>query len=102
VKNAVLRALAEPKRVAILRLIRSHEMRAGDIARNFRTTRPAISQHLRVLVDAGLVSERREGTSRLYAVRREGFAQLRSFLDSFWDEKLVALKGAVERDRQGD
>jgi DNA-binding transcriptional ArsR family regulator len=102
VKDAVLRALAQPKRVAILRLIRSREMRAGDIARNFRATRPAISQHLRVLVDAGLVTERREGTSRLYAIRPEGFAQLRTFLDTFWDDKLGTLKAAVERGRQRD
>jgi DNA-binding transcriptional ArsR family regulator len=94
--QAILRALAEPRRVAILKLVRSGELRAGEISRHFRTTRPAISQHLRVLIKAGLLTERRQGTSRLYRIRREGFAQLRSFLETFWDEKLAKLKWAAE------
>jgi DNA-binding transcriptional ArsR family regulator len=93
-----LRALAEPKRVAILKLIRSRELAAGEIASRFKTTRPAISQHIRVLVKAGLVSERRERTRRLYRVRPEGFAAVRSFLDTFWDDKLTRLKTAIEAD----
>jgi DNA-binding transcriptional ArsR family regulator len=94
--QTVLRALAEPHRVAILKLIRSRELRAGQIAGHFKATRPAISQHLRVLVKAGLLSERRRGTRRLYRLRPAGFAQLRAFLDTFWDEKLAGLKMAVE------
>ncbi|HEX2715300.1 MAG TPA: hypothetical protein VHM88_24230, partial [Candidatus Acidoferrales bacterium] len=65
---------------------------------------PAISQHLRVLIKAGLVTERREGTRRLYRIRPKGFAQLRNFLDTFWDERLAKLKAAAEaetRSRRG-
>lgn len=94
--QAILRALAEPRRIAILKLVRSGELRAGEISRHFRTTRPAISQHLRVLIKAGLLMERRDGTRRYYRIRPEGFAQLRSFLESFWDEKLAKLKSAAE------
>lgn len=96
--HAVFKALAEPRRLAILRLIGSREMRAGDIADRFKLTRPAISQHLRVLTEAKLLIERREGTRRLYRVRREGFAELRGFLDEFWDARLARLKHAVESD----
>jgi DNA-binding transcriptional ArsR family regulator len=92
----VLRAMAEPRRVAILKLVRSRELRAGEISRHFRTTRPAISQHLRVLIKAGLLTERREGTRRLYRIRPQGFAQLRSFLDTFWEDNLAKLKTAAE------
>ena len=94
--QAILRALAEPRRVAILKLVRAGELRAGEISRHFRTTRPAISQHLRVFIKAGLLTERRQGTSRLYRIRPEGFAQLRNFLETFWDEKLAKLKSAAE------
>ena len=94
--HIILKALAEPRRVAILTLVRSHELRAGEIARHFRSTRPGISQHLRVLTNAGLLSERRQGTSRLYSLRREGFGELRAFLDSFWEESLSRLKREVE------
>lgn len=94
--QTVLRALAEPRRVAILKLIRSKELRAGEICCHFRTTRPAISQHLRVLIKAGLLTERREGTRRLYRIRPKGFAQLRIFLERFWDDRLLRLKAAAE------
>jgi DNA-binding transcriptional ArsR family regulator len=96
--QSVLKALAEPRRVAILTLLQGGEMRAGDIAEQFDTTRPAISEHLRVLTDAGLLVLRREGTRRIYAVRSEGFAELRSFLDGFWDKRLASLKAAAERE----
>jgi len=93
----VLRALGEPRRVAILALIRRRELRAGDIAENFKTTRSAISQHLQVLTRAGLVSLRRRGTRRFYRVRPEGFAELRSLLSTFWDESLAKLKTEAEK-----
>ncbi|MBV8750277.1 MAG: helix-turn-helix transcriptional regulator [Candidatus Eremiobacteraeota bacterium] len=101
--QAMLKALAEPRRVAILELLSGGEMRAGAIAEHFETTRPAISEHLRVLEDAGLVTQRREGTRRIYAVRKESFAELRRFLDRFWDDGLTRLKDAAEeeaRDRR--
>lgn len=61
-------------------------------------TRPAISQHLTVLKEAGLVSERRNGTQRLYRARPEGLVELKAFLDGFWDERLAAFKGEAERE----
>lgn len=73
-------------------------MPAGEIAGKFKTiTRPAVSQHLRVLKDAGLVSERRQGTRRLYSLRPEGFGPLKALLEDFWDSKLEQLKAAVEK-----
>ncbi len=100
--RSVLRALAEPRRVAILSLIRRRELRAGQIADNFNTTRSAISQHLRVLMKAGLLSERRRGTSRLYRLRAEGFAQLRALLDTFWEDGLARLKSEAEKQVKGN
>ncbi len=94
--QAVLKALAEPRRVAILRLVVGRELPAGEIARSFKTSRPAISQHLRVLVDAGLLVQRRAGTLRLYRARPETMAQLRAFLDTFWEDGLAALKREAE------
>lgn len=93
-----IRAMADPTRFAILRLLRDRERAAGDIARQFDTTRPAVSTHLRILHRAGLLSERRAGTRRLYAVRPQGFAQLRAFIEGFWDVRLQRLKHAAEAD----
>ncbi|HYV60415.1 MAG TPA: metalloregulator ArsR/SmtB family transcription factor [Acidimicrobiia bacterium] len=94
------RALAEPRRRDILRLVRTDELTAGAIASHFDVSRPAISQHLRVLKDAGLLAERRDGTRRLYRVRPEGFTELRAFLDDFWGEGLARLKSAAEADHR--
>jgi DNA-binding transcriptional ArsR family regulator len=91
-----IRAIAEPNRRRILQLVAGGELSAGEIASGFEITRPAVSQHLGVLRDAGLVSERRDGTRRLYRLRPEGFADLRSFLEAFWDENLERLKKAAE------
>ena len=85
-----LKAIAEPRRQEILRLVWSQERAAGEIADQFQVSRPAISKHLRVLREAGLVEERRVGTRRLYRARVE------SLLDSFWDEGLLAVKQAAE------
>lgn len=98
--EAALRAIAEPRRRTILRLVGSEEMSAGEIASHFEVSRPAISQHLTVLKGAGLVSERREGTRRLYLARREGLAELRDFLDEFWAEGLDRLKAAAEQEER--
>lgn len=78
-----LHALAEPHRRRILELLRDQELPAGRIAERFEVSRPAISQHIRVLHEAGLLTERREGTRRLYRARPAGLAGLRSFIDSF-------------------
>ena len=83
--------------MAILRLVHAQELPAGEIAKRFSSTRQAVSQHLRLLTDAGLLEERREGTRRLYRLRPEAFAQLRDFLGTFWDERLGSLKREVER-----
>ncbi len=84
--ETALKAIAEPRRQAILRLVRDEELSAGEIASHFDVTRPAVSQHLTVLKEAGLVDERRNGTRRLYRARPEGLADLKAFLDEFWDE----------------
>jgi len=99
--DAVLRAIAEPRRREILQLVRSSELSAGEIASSFEITRPAISQHLTVLRQAGLVSERRQGTRRIYRACPEGLAELRGFLDEFWAEGLDRLKAAAEQLEKG-
>jgi DNA-binding transcriptional ArsR family regulator len=98
--QTVIQAISEPHRREILRLVRDRELAAGEIAARFEVTRPAISQHLTVLKNAGLVNERREGTRRLYRARPEGLAELRSFLDGFWEESLERLKVAAEREER--
>jgi DNA-binding transcriptional ArsR family regulator len=92
----VLRALAEPNRRAILQLVATEEMAAGQIAAHFAVTRPAISQHLAVLREAGLLSERRDGTRRLYLARPEGLAELRAFLLTMWPDALDRFKARAE------
>jgi DNA-binding transcriptional ArsR family regulator len=91
-----IRAIAEPNRRRILQLVTAKELSAGEIASRFEITRPAVSQHLGVLREAGLVTERREGTRRLYSLRPEGFDDLKSFLEAFWNEGLERLKEAAE------
>jgi DNA-binding transcriptional ArsR family regulator len=91
-----LRALAEPRRRAILQLVAHDELPAGQIAAEFDVTRPAVSQHLAVLKNAGLVSERRDGARRLYRARPEGLAALREMLDSMWASSLDLARQLVE------
>jgi DNA-binding transcriptional ArsR family regulator len=98
--DTALRALAEPRRREILRLVWDAELPAGQIAAHFEVSRPAISQHLGVLREAGLVLERRVGTKRLYRARPEGLAELKTFLESFWDERLEQLKLEAEREER--
>ncbi|MBI4492080.1 MAG: winged helix-turn-helix transcriptional regulator [Chloroflexi bacterium] len=98
--DLALRAIAEPRRREILRLIWDAELTSGAIASHFEVTRPAISQHLRVLADAGLVSVRRQGTRRLYRARPEGLAELREFLEGFWEGRLWLLKQAAEAEER--
>ena len=98
--EAVLKALAEPRRPAMLRLVRDEARSVGEIAERFDITQQAVSQHLQVLRGAGLVDVRREGTRRLYRARPEGLAPLRAFLDEFWDDRLDALKREAEREER--
>ncbi len=96
----VFSAVAEPRRREILLLIQNHELSSGEIAARFDVTRPAISQHLKVLADAGLVTVRREGTRRLYKARPEGLAEVRQFLEEFWDTGLQLHKQAAETEER--
>lgn len=97
--DEALKAIAEPHRRAILRLVADDELAAGEIAAAFDVTRTAISQHLSVLKNAGLLTERREGTRRLYRARPEGLDGLREFLDDMWAASLDAARQIVEADR---
>ena len=99
--QAVLEAVAEPRRREILRLVRTAELPAGAIAAHFAdVSRPAISFHLRVLREAGLVAERRDGTRRLYRARPEGFAEVRAFLDELWADRLDVLRVEAEAEER--
>jgi DNA-binding transcriptional ArsR family regulator len=97
--DEALKAIAEPRRRAILRLVADDELAAGEIAAVFDVTRTAISQHLTVLKNAGLLTERREGTRRLYRARPEGLDGLREFLDDMWAASLDAARQIAEADR---
>jgi DNA-binding transcriptional ArsR family regulator len=98
--EAALKAIAEPHRRQILRLVRDGELSAGEIASHFEVTRPAVSQHLTVLKEAGLVRERRNGTKRLYRARPEGLTDLREYLEEFWEPRLEALRQEAEREER--
>ena len=97
--DETLRALAEPRRRAILRLVARDELSAGEIAATFEVTRTAVSQHLTVLKSAGLLAERRDGTRRLYRARPQGLAGLRQFLDEMWASSLDTARRLVESER---
>jgi DNA-binding transcriptional ArsR family regulator len=99
--EAVLDAIAEPRRREILRMVLRRQLSSGEIASRFDVTRSAISQHLRVLERVGLVSVERDGTRRLYRARPEGLSELRDYLEQFWGDHLVRLKQAVEA-REGE
>lgn len=94
--EAALKAIAEPRRREILRLVWDAERSAGDIASHFEVSRPAISQHLTVLRAAGLVTERRDGARRLYLADREALERLQAELQVFWSGSLARLKEQVE------
>lgn len=98
--DLVARALAAPRRREILTLVRDGELSAGEIASHFDVSRPAVSQHLAALREAGLLSERRDGTRRLYRAQPEALSGLRDFLNEFWTERLERLKLAAELEQQ--
>src|SRR3954447_9193347 len=96
--DAALRAVADPTRRAILRLVRDEEVAAGEIAAHFPAiSRPAVSQHLRVLTDADLVAVRRDGNRRFYRARPEGLRDATAYLNDMWSENLARLKLAAEQ-----
>jgi DNA-binding transcriptional ArsR family regulator len=96
----VFEAIAQPKRREILRLLADGELSAGEVASRFAVTQPAISQHLKVLREVGLVSERRDGTRRLYSVRPEGLSDLHSFLAEMLPGRLERLKQLAEEEER--
>jgi DNA-binding transcriptional ArsR family regulator len=96
----VFEALAQPKRREILRLLAGRELSAGEIASRFSVTQPAVSQHLKVLKEAGLVNERRDGTRRMLSVRAEGLADLHGFLAEVLPAGLERLKHAAEEEER--
>lgn len=98
--DAAARAVAEPTRREILRLVHDSERTVNDIAGHFDVSRPAISQHLRVLSDADLVTVRSEGTRRYYRARPEGLAELGEWMQSFWGSSLARLKIEAEREHR--
>jgi len=98
--DLVARAIAAPRRREILTLVRDDELSAGEIASHFDVSRPAVSQHLAALREAGLLSERRDGTRRLYRAQPDALAGLRDFLNEFWTDRLERLKLAAELEQQ--
>jgi DNA-binding transcriptional ArsR family regulator len=96
--DSAFRALADPTRRRIIELVAIRGMTAGDIASHFETTRPAVSQHLTVLRRAGLVSERREGRTRVYQTNPGSIDDVVQHLQSFWSGRLRELKRQAERE----
>jgi DNA-binding transcriptional ArsR family regulator len=97
--DAALKALAEPHRRAILELVSRDARPVGDIASHLDITAQAVSRHLKVLQEAGLVDERRQGTRHLFLVNTDGFSAVQDFLADFWTRHLGQLKGALETPR---
>jgi DNA-binding transcriptional ArsR family regulator len=93
----VMKALGEPRRIAILELLRHGPRAVGEIAEKVDVSQQAVSQHLAILDRAGLVEARREGTRNVYAVRPSGFAPAVEFVQSFWEPRLRALKEEIEK-----
>ena len=95
-----LHALGDPTRRAVLEELREGPRAVGEIAARLPVSRPAVSQHLRVLKEAGLVTERQNGTRRLYRVDPDGLAELREYLEGFWEEALASFKTAAEKEER--
>jgi DNA-binding transcriptional ArsR family regulator len=100
--EAVIQALADPTRRAIFERLRSGPLPVGRVADGLPVSRPAVSQHLRVLKDAGLVSEQKQGTRRVYNVELAGLAELRRYLEGFWRDVLAAFKAEAEGGKDGE
>jgi DNA-binding transcriptional ArsR family regulator len=95
----VAHAVADPTRRRLLELVRHRELPAGELAEAFAVSRPAVSRHLRVLREAGLVTERRRGRNRLYRADPAPLAELRAWLDAYWGDRLEALRELAEEER---
>lgn len=95
-------ALADPSRRAIFEALRDGPKAVGELAEDLPISRPAVSQHLKVLKEAGLVTDEAAGTRRLYRIRPEGIAALRAYLDRMWDDALAAFAATAERDESED
>ena len=95
---AVFAALAEPMRVAIIERLAERPMAVGELAAGLPVTRPAVSQHLKVLKEAKLVRDHAEGTRRIYSLDPAGLGPMRMWLDRFWDRALAAYAAAAERE----
>src|SRR5919198_4587495 len=95
-------ALGDRTRRAIFELLSSGPRAVGEIADELPVSRPAVSQHLRVLKEAGLVTERRNGTRRIYRLDPGGLGELRDYFDDFWSEALAAFKAAADKERRND
>jgi DNA-binding transcriptional ArsR family regulator len=98
-QTSAFSALADPTRRQIFERLAAGPRAVGDIARGMTVTRPAVSQHLKVLKEAGLVTDRKEGTRRLYQIDPDGVAALRAYFDQFWNQALAAFARAAERKR---
>ena len=96
-----LSALADPTRRRVMESLRSGPLAVGEIARGMPVSRPAVSQHLKVLKEAGLVTDRAEGTRRVYYLDPKGLAALRTWLDQFWDQALAAFQREAEKPFDG-
>jgi DNA-binding transcriptional ArsR family regulator len=91
-------ALADPTRRAVFERLAKKPLPVGRIAKGLPVSRPAVSQHLKVLKDAGLILDERQGTRRIYRVDVRGIEAMRAYLDQFWDRSLAAYKAAVEKE----
>jgi DNA-binding transcriptional ArsR family regulator len=96
-----LDALGDPTRRSVFELLREGPQPVGALAARLPVSRPAVSQHLRVLKEAGLVADRRDGTRRLYSIDPDGLGSLRIYLDHFWNTALASFKAAVEAEKEG-
>ena len=99
--TAMLTALGDPSRQAILERLTAGALAVGQLAEVLPISRPAVSQHLKVLKEVGLVTDRQEGTRRLYSADPDGLAVLRAHLDSFWERSLAAFQQHADQDRKG-
>jgi DNA-binding transcriptional ArsR family regulator len=98
--DAQLAALSDPTRRQVFQRLQSGGLAVGEIARGLPVTRPAVSQHLKVLKDSGLVAETRQGTRHYFAIAPEGIGALRAYLDDLWSDALAAFARHVEKEQK--